>query len=62
MSEKESGADAAGERLVLTLYYPLKRMGLTDVSAWGLDAGNVSTESINYRGHPGITRSALDME
>ncbi|MBO7145441.1 MAG: KUP/HAK/KT family potassium transporter [Salinivirgaceae bacterium] len=35
-----------GERLVLTLYYPLKRMGLTDVSAWGLDAGNVSTESI----------------
>lgn len=35
-----------GERFVLNLYYPLKRLGLTDVSAWGLDAGNVSTELI----------------
>ena len=34
------------ERLILNLYYPLKRTGLTDVSAWGLDAGNVSTELI----------------
>lgn len=34
------------ERFVLMLYYPIKRLGLTDVSAWGLDAGNVSTESI----------------
>ncbi len=35
-----------GERFVLMLYYPLKRMGLTDVSAWGLDVSNVSTELI----------------